>query len=414
MKEKIRRVAISIYYKLLTLHIRWVLKCQMRHAQAVFCHAYIRTFTLFPEKKLSYNINLSLKARQIICNLSGATEAQDLDESDADKLISELKEDQNVRALLANYYRLVAYYFSCGMCADVFKDKIDNALSSAGLYKDEILPVTAKEAGILNKNIKKTYKNLCKQIRQLNSEKLEREKLQVVEPIEISQSHAVFTISLFTTLFITSGFLYAKLVYGSLGIKVSDFFSAADYLSSSVDVLAPTILSSAIGLGVMLFSLSSAVDQRLHEDQFEVSKKKGDYVFAFFILMLTVGLVVHSFKTGEVASAFLAPLLLLVGLFAFFRLPIWKYIKNRSAVGAIMFSFLYFSWHLGFTIKEDIDEIKSGDFKSHYVVIFNAPYESYNSHEFIGGSSSYAFLYSKKNRSVIAIPRSGIKSMESR
>lgn len=414
MKEKIRSLVISIYFKLLRLHGSWVLKCQMKHAQAIFCHAYIYTFTLFPEKKLSYNIDLSLKARQVICNLPSPADIQDLDENDVDQLISSLKEEQNVRSLLANYYRLVAYYYSYGISSDTFKEKIDNALSDAGLYKDEILPITTEETGILNKNIKKIHKNLRKQIRQLNSERLENEKLQVIEPIEIGQSHAVFTISLFTTLFIISGFIYIKLVYGSLGIRVSDFFTAADYLSSSVDVLTPTILSTVIGLAAMLFGLSSSIDKELHEDQFEVNKDKGDYAFPLFILISTVGLVAHSFKTGEIASIFLAPLLMLIGLFAFFRLPIWKYIKNRAAVGAILLSFLYFSLHLGFTIKEDIAEIKSDGFKSPYVVIFNSPYESYSTHEYIGGNSSYAFLYSQKNRAVIAIPRSGIKAMESR
>ena len=171
------------------LHGRWILKCKVKHVRSIFCHAYIYTFTLFPEKKLSYNIDLSLKARQVICDLPSFIDIQDLDDGDVDKLISALKEDKNVRSLLANYYRLVAYYYSYGISSDTFKDKIDNALSDAGLYSDEIAPVTTEEAGLLNKKIKKIHKNLRKQIRQLNSERLEHEKLQVIEPMEIGQSH---------------------------------------------------------------------------------------------------------------------------------------------------------------------------------------------------------------------------------
>lgn len=408
MKSILRKIVINIYLSLLRLQGRWVLKCQMRHVQSVFCHAYIHTFTLFPDNKLSYNIDLSLKVRQVICNLPSPVDIKEIDSEDVDKLLSALKLDEKVIHILADYFRLVAYYYSCGISSDTFKEKIDSSLSSAGEYIKDIEPLTNECAGQIGKNIKKVHNNLRKEIRLLSKERLEKEKLKVIEPIEIGQSHAIFTISLFTTLFLISGFAYVKFIYGLLGLRVGDFFSAADYISSSIDVLAPVLISTVIGLTAMLFGFSSALDRELHEDQFEVNSDKIDYIYPFLLLMLTISLVLTAYKTGEVESALLLPLLTAIGIFVFFRLPMWKYIKNRAPVGAILMSAFYFSLHLGITIKEDINGIKSEDYDSPYIIKYSPPYKGYEAYNFISSNSRFAFLYSNKDQSVIAIPRSAI------
>ena len=350
-----------------------------------------------------------------MCELPLPRDIQEVDSGDVEKLISTLKEDSKVRAVMTNYHRLEAYYYSYGISSDNFKDKIESALSNAGSYKEKIEPITTtKEAGLLSENIKKIHKNLRKDIRQLNSERLEREKLQVIEPIEIGQSHAIFTISLFTTLFLVSGFVYIKFVYGNLGLRVGDFFNAGDYISSSVDVLAPALISTALGLAGMLYGLNSVINQDLLEDQFENSSKKSDYANLLFVLMLTIGLVVHSYKTGEISSFFLLPLLTIIGIFVFFRLPIWKYIKNRTPVSAVLLSIFYFSLHLGLTIKDDIGDIKSESFESPYIVTFKSSYEAYQKYDFIGGNSNFVFLYDQKGMHVIAIPRLAVKAIRSK
>jgi hypothetical protein len=414
MKATIRNIVIKIYLRLLGMRGRRILKCQMNHAQSVFCYAYIYTFSLFPENKLSYNIDLSLKVRQIICDLPTPGDIQEINCTDIDKLLSALKEDPKVRSVLADYFRFAAYYFSCVISSDSFKDKISNALSTASDYIEDIEPLTNEEAGVLSKNIKKIHNNLRKDIRQLSTERIEKEKLQLIEPIEIEQSHAIFAMSLFTTLFLIGGFVSVKFIYGSLGLRVGDFFSAADYISSSIDVLAPALISTVIGLAAMLFGLSSAIDKELREDQFEVNSKRTGYAFPALILLLTIGLVINSYKTGEMESDFLAPLLVAIAIFAFYRLPIWRYIKNRTPVGAILMSVLYFSLQLGFNIRGEIDNIKSEDYESPYIITYNSPYEGYTAYDFISGNSNFAFLYAKNDQKIVAVPRSAIKDMRSK
>jgi len=191
---------------------------------------------------------------------------------------------------------------------------------------------------------------------------------------------------------------------------VGDFFGVSDYMASSVDILTATIISSILGVAFFFWGLSIAVSEDLHAEQFETERKGEDYVIPVIVISSAIALVVYSYQTGELHSLFLYPLIFFVALHVFFRLPIWKYIENKAAVVAILISILYFSLHLGFEIKENIEDIESGDYDSPYVIDFKKEYEKYSNHTFVSSNSNYLFLWNSDDNKIIIIPKSGVDS----
>ena len=62
----------------------------------------------------------------------------------------------------------------------------------------------------LVKSVKKDRNLLRKRIRASNKLKIEREKLEIMSPIKITSSHFSVSLTLISTLFIISGFVYTK------------------------------------------------------------------------------------------------------------------------------------------------------------------------------------------------------------
>lgn len=410
MKDIIKQIVWKIYLELFLMYGRRLIKCQVRHMGAVFFKAYVKTFLLFPENKLKYNSDIASSVRSRLFEMPVAEGASPVDDNQVNSLYDTIKSEEWIKKTLSNYYLLEAFYYSYGTSSDLLKEKADHALAKAKVYVDSALPISYDDVGRIKKTIKSDIKLLKKEMRKLNSERVETEKLKLIEPVVISSSHVIFLASLFSTLFLISGFAYNKIFFSHFGINVGDFFGVSDYMASSVDILTATIISSILGVAFFFWGLSIAVSEDLHAEQFETERKGEDYVIPVIVISSAIALVVYSYQTGELHSLFLYPLIFFVALHVFFRLPIWKYIENKAAVGAILISILYFSLHLGFEIKENIEDIESGDYDSPYVIDFKKEYEKYSNHTFVSSNSNYLFLWNSDDNKIIIIPKSGVDS----
>ena len=223
-------------------------------------------------------------------------------------------------------------------------------------------------------------------MRRLNSQRIETEKSKLITPVKITTSHVGFAVSLFSSIFLISGFAYNRIFFGQLGIDVSDFFSITDYLASSIDMLASTLISTSIGMMFFWWGVSSAVNNYLHEEQFETMNRKVDYAGYFLltnVIICTIGIVTYAYKTGEISTLFLYPLVLILIMGIFYRIPLWKYVENRAPVGAVAISLMLFGLHLGFSIKHKLDDIKHGTYTNPYTLSLKDDYLKYSSYSFL-------------------------------
>ncbi len=382
--------------------------------RAVFCKAYIQTFSLFPENKLKYNSELALSARYMLFEISRPENSFELNEEELKTLYDSLISDRWVKKTLSNYYLLQAFYYSYGTSSDLLKDQSDASMLKAKSFSDSVSPISNDDVWPIYNNIKADIKHMRREIPKLNSERIEKEKLKIIEPVTIKSAHVMFLVSLFSTIFLISGFIYNKLFFASFDLNVGDFFRVSDYIASSVDTLAVTVISSFLGVIFFFWGLSEVLSEELRAVQFETERKGGDYILPVIIVTSTVGLVVHSYKTGGLLSIFLYPLLFFIALVVLDHLPIWKYIKNKAAVGAVLISFFIFSIQLGLKVKDNIKDIKSGEYKSPYTLTLKKEYKKYAEHPFITSNSSYVFLFDSDKGKIVVIPKSGVESFDVR
>lgn len=408
MGNLFKPTTFKIYLILCRIYGQLILKCKFRHVSAVFFKAYIQTFVLFPENKLKINSAIALVVRSRIFELPKPELKEEIDENQVQSLYDLMIHEDWVRKTISKYYLIEAFYYSYALTSELLKEKSVQSYEKSKLYDSTANLIGYDDIGSMNKEIKTDLKILQKEMRKLNAEKIESEKLKIIRPISITSTHIMFVLSLFSTLFVISGFIYNKLFFNSFGISVGDFFSISDYLASSVDVIMATVISSALGLAFYFWGLSSALSEELRAEQFETDSKKEDYVIPIIVSTSSIGLVAHSYHTGELHSLFLYVLTFFILMHVFYRLPIWKYIENRAPVGAALLSIIYFSLHLGISIKDEVQSIKSGSYKSSYKIQYKVPYPSREDNEFIASNSGYVFVWDSKREHMNIISKAEV------
>lgn len=375
---------------------------------AVFYKAYIHTFTLFPKNKLKLNSDIALAVN---CRFFGSFQPEnnvEIKEPEIQRLYEELKDITWIQEKISNYYLLNAFYYSYGSTTDLFKENVEDALKKSRHWVANTNPISYKDVQPFNKNIKQDIRLLKKEIRKLNSEKIEKEKLNIIKPISVTSSHVMFVVSLFSTLFLLSGFIYNKILFSHFNVSVSDFFSISDYLASSVDVISAAAIATILGMASFFWGLSSALSDELQAAQLEIENKSDVYLLPFIIITSSLGLVLYSYRTGELLNFFLYPLIFLIFLYVLFRMPFWKYIENREAVSAALISILYFSIHLGFSIKDKVNDVRSENYSSPYSIEYANDYKENKNDKFIASNSNYVFLWDEIKNKVYVIPKTKI------
>lgn len=403
----------------------WVLKVRVKHVYAVFLKGYTETFKRFPQNSLGKNVEIALNAKDRIFR-SGLVESEHkISEEEVTELESFLNGDPWTMSVVADSHRLEAFYYSFSIRSEIFKDKVTstiiaNIIAEARGIDASLKDLSYNDVAALNKKISKELKELDAKTRKLNSERLEQEKLNTIKKITIEASEVVFALGIFSTLFVLSGFIYTRLFFSTLGVDVADFFVTSDYLAVSVSVLASTALPTVAGLISYVWGLSSDLLKKIHRDQFALEKTKNFNNYMLPVILLfsivlssSVALVVSSYRTGELPTIFLFPLVSVTLFYGFYRLPLWKYIENTASVTAFLITLLLFGMHLGFRIKDDIAVALNPQSKSEYVLSMRAGYTEYSNHKFLSQNSRFVFLISKESARVSIIPADAVLSFES-
>ncbi|MBV1881272.1 MAG: hypothetical protein KUG82_06540 [Pseudomonadales bacterium] len=190
----------------------------------VFFKAYIHTFKLFPSNTLKVNSNIALALRSKIFDLSRPADECESVEADVVLLEEALKLDEATNKAISRAFLVEAFYYSCGVTTEVFKEKSESLIEKAKCYDAAVIPIEYDSFGPFFKEVKTDVKMLKGEIKRLSADRIEKEKLKQIKPLTISSGHILFAISLFSTLFLVSGVIYTKLIFGNLGVSVSDFF----------------------------------------------------------------------------------------------------------------------------------------------------------------------------------------------
>src|SRR5690606_13118085 len=105
-----------------------------------------------------------------------------------------------------------------------------------------------------------------------------------------SSTHFSTSLTLLSTLFLISGFVYVKSLFYFLDVDVGDFYNIQDYLSSSIDVISATAFSAFWGLFWLFYGFERLLNDEIYDGQFDIKGKRKDYLWPSILVVSCLGL----------------------------------------------------------------------------------------------------------------------------
>lgn len=410
MKNLLFKLIMFFY----TLALKNIRKYMLTYRQAILLKAYIKALSLFPDKKLADNRKIALVANFKLCNLTFEDPCPDY-KNEVNELYDVLKNDSWVQSAVSDYFLIEAYFYSFSNKKDIERQEAKEAIEKAKDWKNDVSNLSHETYKTKVSFIKKELKLLKNEIKFLTNKKLEDEKLKSFPPIKITSAHITFLFSLFSSLFILSGFVYNYYLLKHFNISVSNFFNISDYLASSVDVITASLIATFIAIISFLLGLNRGVEQHFYDEEFETkSTTKKDILPAILVSTLTINLVLHSYFTGEVHSTTLSILIFFISINTIPMLPIWKYIENKLTILVVIFSLITFSLHMYYSIDKKIKKIEANNLKSDYELIFDNKFKGNKNSKFLLANSTYVFLWDPQIEKIIIIPKGEVRMFKAK
>lgn len=226
--------------------------------------------------------------------------------------------------------------------------------------------------------------------------------------------------SLFSILCLIGGYIHNRLLLGAFNINPSDFFLLYDYVSSSTDVIESAFIGSTMAAIAYLVGANIYLSDIARARQFNIVDNSSGRFSRFLIavaiipiLGLVLQLVINREFPENTLSYLYMPMFIGVLYFIFYKLP-WDYVKNAftaSIAVAILFVFLI---HLTWGVRNDIGDIRNGEYESPYTISFEDDYKQYSKHIFLLSNSNYVFLVDEESKEISVIPKSGVKAIFSK
>ncbi|MDS1873096.1 hypothetical protein [Vibrio vulnificus] len=404
----IRSVLSKISLQLFTYKIRQILKVRKEIRTNIFRRLYLDACELYPDNTLSENSDIASTVTQTVLGLDSFN--LNVDDSSVESVRQRTSSDEWVCQNIADYHRVTAYYFSYNDSYNLNTEHIKEAMCQAKEVLESAERLSDSSFSNLVKIVKKDTNLLRKRVRASNKLKIEREKLDIMSPIKITSSHFSVSLTLISTLFIISGFVYTKSFFYWFGINVGDFYSVQDYLASSIDVISSTALSAFIGLLSLSYGLSQALNDELHDGQFDVKEKRRDYVWPFILTTSILGLAASVYFTGRWPSILVFPIVFALLMYTYFKIPIWKFVENKVTVGTVCLVVAFFFMHLGFRIKDNVENVLLDEYEPIYSIKLQSKYEQYSQMSYLTSNSNFVFLVDTQTKEVVVLPKSSITS----
>lgn len=307
-------------------------------------------------------------------------------------LIDRFESEKAVKAIIERYQLLKHF------CASERGNQRAAAhyLSKAKNINAEASPLSVNDLSALETKTRKSIN----QLRELISD---REAFK----IPLSMGDATSLISVISSFFLISGYLYNHFLLGQFGIEVSKYFGLSDYLASSVDGIRYSASSAALGLLSFFLGMHSASRKSRLQREYESSRK--EYWPYLIFLSLIAGAVIGWIKDLE---RFYDCIYLLIILAAMYFTPTvaQKYFKDPRTAMFLLIFIASFSAHMFASIGMTVLKFRTYEFSklSPYEVQFNG-HISLKDKEFIilAGNSEY-FFFLDKDRSVVVVRKGDV------
>lgn len=232
--------------------------------------------------------------------------------------------------------------------------------------------------------------------------------------LRITTKNIFTVISIFSVLFLCTGFLYNWYFLRYFGINIQYYFSISDYISSSIGKIFIT-LSTVIPMFLLLMWDYFFPGNQSKRNTLKPKRNKflqPFWVFRTIILPIIIIVAVYL----KIFELFLFSLMLFIILYA--GGIILKYVmklKHPEIKYYISFSILFFLVNLFAQATIDIYYIsskKTNDLKKYEFTFVDESIIEHNDFILLSSNSQYFFFYDKKNELPIIIPTNKIKTIK--
>ena len=273
---------------------------------------------------------------------------------EVDKLVNRVRDDKIIQEALKGYL-LVRHY------SDAQRDNKGFAEQHITRAK-EIDPAVTP---LNHDDIRRISKSANMQLRVLRNEIADKEAAK----LSLTESNLATLITLFSSMFLVTGYIYNRFFLGAFDIDVSRYFTLTDYLASSIEGVRYAAVGACVGLVSVFMGYHHGSRKSYAQLEFERTKKDySPYIFAVggagWILTGYLKEIPYMFETGVG----------MVAIFLIFEIgarATRKYFKEATlALFALIFigTFsVYLYWSIAHKIDhyrhEEIADIKTSTYR---------------------------------------------------
>ncbi len=319
----------------------------------------------------------------------------------------EVLEDNLFNKYLSIRYQLLAYFSeNIG-----YEKGIEKYLEEAKIRDSSIVKLNKNSFDILEKDIKKTKKELKKEKQLLIEEKIEKKKKEEIKPIKISTGGINFILKICSLFFIVGGFLYTYFLLSYFNINVALYYSISDYIAGSIDVLFNIFIILIVLSIIMIFQFDKMVKRKIYNEELNIKNRTTDkleyFTIIFSLILLAIGYIIKK----EVNIYMLIFLLVILLPFLLSKIKLFNYLENPISIYLSIIGLIMFSSQLALKIDGDIKNVLKGE----KIININLKdkYEGFEDLNFITMNSNYIFLWDKKEKKSIVLPLSTISNLNS-
>lgn len=272
----------SLYLKFFSWYIRNITNCINRNIQ---WDIFFQLPSEYRKKTMSENSEFSNMVKNDILFLT----RKEVKPTDFYNIKYSALQNQSIKSQIINYFLVYDYLYS-----KVFRlsDENNEYYLKAQAYDENIERINnfsqikkiAKDAfkrkKLLKKNQNLYAKNLYTQHRNKEFGK-----------IKITFNFFTKAITLFSIILLVSGFLYNYFLFKNFGVLISNFFTATDYIESSIDVTVPILLSTTYSGIITLMGYLNSVDKKMEKLEFKLEHNSNK--LPILVIFITISTFAH-------------------------------------------------------------------------------------------------------------------------
>jgi hypothetical protein len=333
--------------------------------------------------------------------LTGREILQELESVASDDLVFQLVElarkSGNVQAVIACYHAADAFF------ADLRKD-VALKNEQLGLAKAASPELVEYDAG----TIYREYGRAVARLSTLRKQLAERSAFK----IEFSVASISSGIALITAIFVVSGFLYVHYFYSKMGVDVSHYFSAADYLAVSVEQIRSGAFAAAISLATFSMGIHSSSRKSKLQIKADATDRRRQTWFWCIFTIIMIGICAYSLYIDEPNFS----LLRTTGLILSYWIADYlsdAFFKNPLAAMTAIVGTLIFGVNVGVAAYERSEIILKGNNKAAYLQTLRYKEASRSVEgELYGANGTYYFIYERTKKITHIVPRDQVSQID--